>query len=158
MKAELKKEKNRNLLMESAYKLFTEEGFHKTTIASIAKNAGLGKGTFYLYFKDKEDIRDSLIIFKSSKLLHDAIENSDLSESDMTFYDRIFWVNSCSAYPCRRKMWRISMCIVTAICSKVSLSTYRISRIRMYLSSVSWCISPMILCLKSISCSSISAT
>ena len=89
MKAELKKEKNRNLLMESAYKLFTEEGFHKTTIASIAKNAGLGKGTFYLYFKDKEDIRDSLIIFKSSKLLHDAIENSDLSESDMTFYDRL---------------------------------------------------------------------
>ena len=75
MKAELKKEKNRNLLMESAYKLFTEEGFHKTTIASIAKNAGLGKGTFYLYFKDKEDIRDSLIIFKSSKLLHDAIDN-----------------------------------------------------------------------------------
>ena len=75
--------------MESAYKLFTEEGFHKTTIASIAKNAGLGKGTFYLYFKDKEDIRDSLIIFKSSKLLHDAIENSDLSESGMTFYDRL---------------------------------------------------------------------
>ena len=89
MKAELKKEKNRNLLMESAYKLFTEEGFHKTTIASIAKNAGLGKGTFYLYFKDKEDIRDSLIIFKSSKLLHDAIDNSDLSESGMTFYDRL---------------------------------------------------------------------
>lgn len=57
---------------------------------------------------------------------------------NMTFYDRIFWVNSCSAYPCRRKMWRISMCIVTAICSNVSLSTYRISRIRMYLSSVSW--------------------
>ena len=92
MKAELKKEMNRNLLMESAYKLFTEEGFHKTTIASIAKNAGLGKGTFYLYFKDKEDIRDTLIIFRSSKLLHDAIENSDLSESGMTFYDRLITI------------------------------------------------------------------
>jgi len=89
MKAELKKEKNRNQLMDSAYYLFTHDGFHKTTIAGIAKKAGLGKGTFYLYFKDKEDIRDALIILKSSRLLHDAIENSDLSESGMSFYDRL---------------------------------------------------------------------
>ena len=45
--------------MDSAYDLFISEGFHKTTIAMITKRAGLGKGTFYLYFKDKEDIRDS---------------------------------------------------------------------------------------------------
>ena len=89
MKAALKKERNRIQLMESAYYLFTHEGFHKTTIAAISKRAGLGKGTFYLYFRDKEDIRDSLIIQKSGNLLRDAIENSDLSESGMSFYDRL---------------------------------------------------------------------
>ena len=89
MKAALKKERNRMQLMESAYYLFTHEGFHKTTIAAISKRAGLGKGTFYLYFRDKEDIRDSLIIQKSGNLLRDAIENSDLSESGMSFYDRL---------------------------------------------------------------------
>ena len=89
MKTELKKAKTKAQLMDSAYWLFTHEGFHKTTIAEISKRAGLGKGTFYLYFKDKEDIRDALIVQKSAMLLHDAIENSDLSDSGMSFYDRL---------------------------------------------------------------------
>ena len=77
------------LLMKSAYELFTEVGFHKTTISEIAKRAGLGKGTFYLYFRDKEDVRDSVIVQRSGQLLHAAIDNTDLEKPGMTFYERL---------------------------------------------------------------------
>ena len=50
-----KKEKE-NKLMEKALKLFTEKGVNNTSIQDIADEAGVGKGTFYLYFKDKYDI------------------------------------------------------------------------------------------------------
>ena len=75
--------------MDSAYDLFISEGFHKTTIAMITKRAGLGKGTFYLYFKDKEDIRDSIIAQKSSEILQNAIINLDLHEPGLSFYDQL---------------------------------------------------------------------
>ncbi len=89
MRQDLKKERSRALLMESAYDLFISEGFHKTTIAMITRRAGLGKGTFYLYFRDKEDIRDSIIAEKSSGILQNAIEDLDLHEPGLSFYDQL---------------------------------------------------------------------
>ena len=89
MRQDLKKERSRALLMESAYELFITEGFHKTTIAMITRRAGLGKGTFYLYFKDKEDIRDAVIAQKSSEILRKAIFNQELHEPGLSFYDQV---------------------------------------------------------------------
>ena len=66
-----KKEKE-NKLMEKALKLFTEKGVNNTSIQDIADEAGVGKGTFYLYFKDKYDIRDKVIASCSNKLFADA--------------------------------------------------------------------------------------
>ena len=43
----------RNALLKTAFDLFAEKGFAKTTISDIVEKAGLAKGTFYLYFKDK---------------------------------------------------------------------------------------------------------
>ena len=80
------------LLMNSAYELFTEVGFHKTTIAEIARRAGLGKGTFYLYFRDKEDVRDSVIVQRSGQLLQAAIDNTDLEKPGMSFYERLITI------------------------------------------------------------------
>lgn len=59
-------------LLDSAYDLFTTVGFTRTTIRDIAQNAGVAKGTFYLYFNDKDEIRDALIRAKASQLLKDA--------------------------------------------------------------------------------------
>ena len=67
-----KKEKE-NKLMEKALKLFTEKGVNNTSIQDIADEAGVGKGTFYLYFKDKYDIRDKVIASCSNKLFADAL-------------------------------------------------------------------------------------
>ena len=39
-----------NKLLNTAFKLFTQKGVDNTSIQDIADNAGVGKGTFYLYF------------------------------------------------------------------------------------------------------------
>ncbi len=68
-------EKNKETrLLDTAFKLFTEKGLKDTSIQDIVDNADVGKGTFYLYFKDKYEIRDILIIKKSRKLFNDALK------------------------------------------------------------------------------------
>ncbi len=61
-------------LLDTAFKLFTEKGIVKTSIQDIVDNAGVAKGTFYLYFKDKYELQEHLIIRKSYQLFHDALE------------------------------------------------------------------------------------
>ena len=51
-KVETNKKQKKNALFQTAYELFTEKGFAKTTISDIVEQAGLAKGTFYLYFKE----------------------------------------------------------------------------------------------------------
>ena len=73
----------RTALLNSAYELFTSKGFTKTTIRDIAENAGVAKGTFYLYFRDKTDIRDALIRAQTSRLLQEACESMDRAEREL---------------------------------------------------------------------------
>lgn len=61
-------------MLDTAFNLFTKKGFKETSIQDIVDNAGVGKGTFYLYFKDKYDIQDRLIERKSQKLFSDALK------------------------------------------------------------------------------------
>ena len=49
-KVELNKKKKQDALLNTAYQLFTEKGFQKTSISDIVNEAGVAKGTFYLYF------------------------------------------------------------------------------------------------------------
>lgn len=54
-------EKKKHLL-ETAMTLFSEKGFHNTTIQEITQRSGISKGAFYSHFQSKEDI--TLSIFK----------------------------------------------------------------------------------------------
>ena len=67
-------ENKKSRLLETAFSLFTSKGVTDTSIQEIVDTADVGKGTFYLYFKDKYEIRDILIAKKSKKLFKDAIE------------------------------------------------------------------------------------
>ena len=62
-KVEIKKKEKKNALFQNAFDLFIDKGFAKTTISDIVERAGLAKGTFYLYFKDKYDLRDKLVVY-----------------------------------------------------------------------------------------------
>ena len=85
-----KKEKE-NRLLETAFKLFTEKGLKETSIQDIVDNANVGKGTFYLHFKDKYELRDILIAKKSEKLFDDALQS--LHENYISnFSDQIIYI------------------------------------------------------------------
>ena len=43
-------------IINSAARLFSEQGFQNTRISDITDALGIGKGTFYLYFKDKREL------------------------------------------------------------------------------------------------------
>lgn len=51
-----RKEQARQAIVASAFELFTEKGFDKTTIADIAERASYAPRTFFLYFKSKEEL------------------------------------------------------------------------------------------------------
>lgn len=46
----------RQEIIRAASKIFTEKGYHQTTIRDICNASGLGPGTLYNYIKKKEDI------------------------------------------------------------------------------------------------------
>src|SRR5262245_51867881 len=47
-------ETRRAVLVDVALKLWAERGFDQTSVAAIAREAGIAKGTFYLYFESKD--------------------------------------------------------------------------------------------------------
>ena len=73
-KVEDNKKLKMNTLLQTAFDLFTGKGFAKTTVSDIVNQAGLAKGTFYLYFKDKLDIRYKLIAKKSAEVFKHAYQ------------------------------------------------------------------------------------
>lgn len=74
-KIKSKKLEKENRLLESAYNLFTKKGINNTSIQDIVNDAAVAKGTFYLYFKDKYDLQNKLIIKKSKEVFDVAIDN-----------------------------------------------------------------------------------
>lgn len=90
-KIQEKKNDKENKLLTSSYKLFTEKGINSTSIQDIVNDAGVAKGTFYLYFKDKYDLQNKLIIKKSQKLFNDALDNIN-KNIIKNFEDQIIFV------------------------------------------------------------------
>ena len=76
-KIEEKKQIKKENLLSSAYNLFIKKGINDTSISDIVNEAGVAKGTFYLYFKDKWEIHEAVIIEKSKKLFNEAIDKTN---------------------------------------------------------------------------------
>lgn len=51
-----KSQQTRDELLKVALALFNQKGYAATTIASITKSAGYAKGTFYRYWKSKDEL------------------------------------------------------------------------------------------------------
>jgi len=50
------KEDTKSRIIDSAKKLFAEQGYQKTTVMDISKQAGLSEAALYEYFQGKEDL------------------------------------------------------------------------------------------------------
>jgi TetR/AcrR family fatty acid metabolism transcriptional regulator len=51
----------KTLIIETAKELFTQNSFEAVTVEEIAKSAGFGKSTVYLFFENKEEILHTVI-------------------------------------------------------------------------------------------------
>lgn len=95
MKSEENKTDKENRLLKNGFKLFTEKGINKTSVQDIVDSSNMAKGTFYLYFKDKYELRDIIITKKSEKLFNDAVKNvrskniSNFTEQIITVIDYV---------------------------------------------------------------------
>jgi len=47
-------------ILKASLNAFLKYGFHKTTMEKIAKEAGIAKGTLYLYFSSKEELTQGI--------------------------------------------------------------------------------------------------
>lgn len=77
-----KKQLKEKELFSAAYDLFIKNSIEKTSIDDIAKNSGVAKGTFYLYFNDKYDILNQLILQKSNEIIKKALAETNALGSE----------------------------------------------------------------------------
>ena len=68
-------------ILEAAVKVFARQGFHQSTVAQIAKEAGVADGTIYLYFKNKDDILVQFFRFRTQQVFESFREAVDGAET-----------------------------------------------------------------------------
>ncbi|WP_345802945.1 TetR/AcrR family transcriptional regulator [Microbacterium sp. AZCO] len=67
-------EATRRRLLEAAEAVFAEQGYHEASIVKITERAGIGLGTFYLYFDSKQTIFEALVIDLNRRVRHSMSE------------------------------------------------------------------------------------
>jgi AcrR family transcriptional regulator len=63
-------EATRRRLLEAAEAVFAEQGYHEASIVKITERAGIGLGTFYLYFDSKQSIFEALVMDLNRRVRH----------------------------------------------------------------------------------------
>lgn len=66
-------------LLDAAAEEFGARGYHETAISHITQRAGVGLGTFYVYFKSKEEVFRALVADMGALTRHalaDAVKNA----------------------------------------------------------------------------------
>ena len=69
-------EDKRARIEQTALALFLQNGIENTSINQITKQAQIAKGTFYLYFKDKDELVRSSLVHQNLKALDQALKDS----------------------------------------------------------------------------------
>jgi len=68
--------RTRRLLLEAAERIFAEVGYHDASIVKITESAGVGQGTFYLYFDGKKRIFDEVVLDLNARVRRAMTEAS----------------------------------------------------------------------------------
>jgi AcrR family transcriptional regulator len=69
-------ERTRRRLLEAAERVFAELGYHDASIVKITEAAGVGQGTFYLYFTSKKAVFDEVVLDLNARVRHAMTEAS----------------------------------------------------------------------------------
>jgi len=87
-------ERTRRRLIEAAERVFADVGFHDASIVKITEAAGVGQGTFYLYFESKKAVFDEVVLDLNSRVRHAmteaAAQGSTRAESELLGFGAFF--------------------------------------------------------------------
>ncbi len=79
----------REKIVDAAWELFREKGYGETTINDIIRKADISKGTFYYYFRSKDNMLDTL-----SEILDREYENLESRiPADMDSFEKLMLIN-----------------------------------------------------------------
>lgn len=76
-------------IIQAAIELVALEGLQRTTTSAIADKAGIGEGTLYRYFKNKEELLECAAIHAGQLISDDLLENYDPGYPVYTQYVRL---------------------------------------------------------------------
>ena len=104
----LRSDKSKNkkqLILDTALELFSENGYHATSISLIAKVAGISKGLTYNYFESKEQLLNEVILIGINEFMNLFNRNNDnsLSEDEFDF----FLESAVSLIKDNRNYWKL---------------------------------------------------
>ena len=77
-------DERRTQILDTAAKLFIEKGYYETSVSNIVKECGVAQGTFYYYFKTKEEIFDEAVRYIPTILFNKLTEKLNLQNSPKT--------------------------------------------------------------------------
>ena len=86
-KREQQKEAKRTALIEAALRVFSRVGFAAAKMDDVADEAGVSKGTVYLYFESKEQLFEEVVKVTMVPLLDEGV--ASLVEPDKSATDRL---------------------------------------------------------------------
>lgn len=66
----------RQRIIDAAEAVFAQHGYHDASIVKITETAGVGQGTFYLYFGSKKEVFDELVRDLNRRVRHAMKEAS----------------------------------------------------------------------------------
>lgn len=73
-------DQKRAKILAVAAELFAAQPFHKVLLSEVAEAAGVGKGTLYIYFKNKDDLYLSVLFNGFSRLIDQLRQKVDQRE------------------------------------------------------------------------------
>lgn len=76
-------------IMVESFKLFLEKGFESVSMSEIKKSSGISVGTFYYYFKSKEDLINTVMtnyIFDYFQMALDNMNDFEGSTKEELYY------------------------------------------------------------------------
>lgn len=104
------KEQTRSKIIDAAIKLFSQNGYHGTSINEIAKEAGISKGLAYNYFTSKQHLLEA-IFEEMMQSIMTALQGMDKTEDPYEKL-RILIDNSFSYAKSNEEIWRLYMRIM----------------------------------------------
>lgn len=96
------KKSKKELILSVSSNVFVKDGYNNAKISDIAEIAGIGTGTVYLYFENKEQILKELLVNYWSivyQQIYNAAENKKFSPNQKIYESVINIIEKALAFP-----------------------------------------------------------